>query len=962
MSRLKFVSTAGMALILAAAMGTPFTGCGTENVTLTPFGTITSVQLFDQPDFTVAFSIDDAVTNASSVSRVNWVFGDGTGFVEGAPSRTTISYRYNSTGNYQVTAFIFDSQGLAEQINGTVLVNPSNNPTPGPGETELPAQIAGGNPADGAINQPITTTIVWTAGARATSHDVYLGTDRDAVELATDASAGIFQGNQATTSFDPGGLTPDTTYYWRIDEVNSVGITKGTIRSFTTAAAPGKAKTPVPQTGSANARVDQVLQWTVGANTTSHDVYFGTDMMAVTDADRDTPDLFKGNQSGSTFDPEDENATVDGQLLGSTTYYWRVDEVGPGGTTTGDVWMFTTRAPPPLITTPNPADTAVDVPVTTIMSWNAASGVESYDVYLGLDPVDVALADRTSPEFQANRTSKNFQPPTLLFDTNYYWRVDTLGPGGTTTGIVLTFLTADIPAVVTLNAPLDNALDQDVVPTLDWTAGVGGGPLSSFEVFLSTNQNQVLTRNASARVATLNNSTMTFEPLTPLVANTEYFWTVDAVGPGGRNDGPIFRFRTGTLPELATAPQPANNATAVAPDVIMSWTAGLNALSHDVYFGTSSAVVSAATKDDAEYRGNQLLGNEMFSPPAGVPTALAANTQFFWRIDEVGTGGVRKGTVWNFRTGPGKAINPGPGDNNMNIEVTRNLTWTAGVGAATHDVYLGTDLTDVTNATTVTAAIFRGNQASTTFDPPGDLQANTTYFWRIDEVAADPSVKTKGDVWTFTTELGKATNPNPANNATGVELDKILEWTNGIGANSNDVYFGTSLSAVTNADTSDPEYRGNQGGNLFDPASVMAITANTTYFWRIDSVASGGMPITKGTIWRYTTIAPPAQVSGPAPVNGATNVSTSTSLTWAAADRAETYDVYFVSQADNALLPAGDQIANATTASPTFQGNQASRNFSPGALLNNTIYLWRIDSKNAAGTTTGAVFTFTTEP
>jgi hypothetical protein len=46
------------------------------------------------------------------------------------------------------------------------------------------------------------------------------------------------QGNQEGTGFDPGMLAYDTTYYWRIDEVNDAGTTTGVEWSFTTAAAP----------------------------------------------------------------------------------------------------------------------------------------------------------------------------------------------------------------------------------------------------------------------------------------------------------------------------------------------------------------------------------------------------------------------------------------------------------------------------------------------------------------------------------------------------------------------------------------------------------------------------------------------------------------------------------------------------------------------------------------------------
>jgi len=51
-------------------------------------------------------------------------------------------------------------------------------------------------------------------------------------------SPGTFQGNQTATTFEPGTMANDTTYYWRIDEVNPAGTTTGAVWSFTTLAAP----------------------------------------------------------------------------------------------------------------------------------------------------------------------------------------------------------------------------------------------------------------------------------------------------------------------------------------------------------------------------------------------------------------------------------------------------------------------------------------------------------------------------------------------------------------------------------------------------------------------------------------------------------------------------------------------------------------------------------------------------
>ncbi|MBT8102790.1 MAG: M6 family metalloprotease domain-containing protein [Gammaproteobacteria bacterium] len=94
---------------------------------------------------------------------------------------------------------------------------PSNDP-PGPASSPLPA--------NGATNVSVTADLSWTAGTDATSHDVYFGT----------SMIPPFIGNQPGSSYDPGALDADTTYYWRVDEVNGNGTTTGSNWSFTTAA------------------------------------------------------------------------------------------------------------------------------------------------------------------------------------------------------------------------------------------------------------------------------------------------------------------------------------------------------------------------------------------------------------------------------------------------------------------------------------------------------------------------------------------------------------------------------------------------------------------------------------------------------------------------------------------------------------------------------------------------------
>ena len=169
----------------------------------------------------------------------------------------------------------------------------------------MPGQATNPSPSNSATSVSTTADLSWTAGSGATSHDVYFGTD-------STPDSGEFQGNQTSTTFDPGTMSTSTTYYWRIDEKNASGTTTGTVWNFTTESAPDTtAPSPDPMTWSTE-------PYATGTSSISMTATTATDVSGVEYYFECTAG--GGNDSGW----QDSTTYSDTGLSASTQYTYRV--------------------------------------------------------------------------------------------------------------------------------------------------------------------------------------------------------------------------------------------------------------------------------------------------------------------------------------------------------------------------------------------------------------------------------------------------------------------------------------------------------------------------------------------------------------------------------------------------------------------------------------------------------------
>jgi hypothetical protein len=160
-------------------------------------------------------------------------------------------------------------------------------------------------------------------------------------------------------------------------------------------------------------------------------VFFGDNFNEVENA---TGGLPVGN---ITYDP--------GQLQLAKTYYWRIDEFDVVETHKGQVWSFTTEGG---VSNPVPANRAVDITQTPVLTWSPGVYSASHEIYFGTDADAVKNADTTSPEYKGsgNLGSESFEPGQLEWDTTYYWRIDeanNANPNSPWTGPLWSFTTAN---------------------------------------------------------------------------------------------------------------------------------------------------------------------------------------------------------------------------------------------------------------------------------------------------------------------------------------------------------------------------------------------------------------------------------------------------------------------------------------------------------------------------------------
>ena len=261
------------------------------------------------------YSSNPIVTNCTFSSNTTNYYGGGMDNYESSPTVTNCSFSGNQAWWY--------GGGMDNYLSWPVVTNCvlwGNTAPSGP-------QIYNDN-----SNPTITYSDVqgsWPGTGNIDADPCFVNLAESNYRLLSNSPC-IDAGNNSAV---PAGVTTDLDGFARFIDGDSNGtaiVDMGAYEYYCSCTAPpGKATTPYPANGAINVnRSTTVLTWAAGTGTvTSRDVYFGTATTPVTKVIAD------GTVLAYTPSPT---------MTGKKTYYWRVDEKNSAGTTTGDVWNFTT--------------------------------------------------------------------------------------------------------------------------------------------------------------------------------------------------------------------------------------------------------------------------------------------------------------------------------------------------------------------------------------------------------------------------------------------------------------------------------------------------------------------------------------------------------------------------------------------------------------------------------------------
>lgn len=455
------------------------------------------------------------------------------------------------------------------------------------------------SPAGGSTGVSKTPTFTWAASSDASSYILVVSQNSNL------SNPLVNQANIGGTSHSPSIVLGDqTTYYWAVTAVNSVGSASASNNgiSFTTTSG------PIVGDGLVNRE-----KW---------DGVSGTSILSLTNH-ANYPDNPSATSTLSSLDaPRNEGSDYGQRLWG----YLLPTETGTynfwiAGDDDAELWLSTD------------AYQANKQMIAGFVGW---TNPEQYDKYSGQASAGISL--QAGQEYYFEVLHKEADGGDHL---TVAWTTPSNVTRQTISGTVLSsFRHTQLPApeAFNLSTPANSSSDVSRVPTFNW--GVSN---------LATEYALVVSANADLSSPVVSESNIQNEAYTltsALNVSTTYYWQVTASNEGGSivaTNGPFsFTTEAQPLPGSFSLLQPSDGVTGTSWNPIFTWTSSFEANSYGIQVSTNSdlsnPVINATGVSGTSYT---------------VTSSLNGNTTYYWTVTAVNSSGSTSASngTFDFTTG-----------------------------------------------------------------------------------------------------------------------------------------------------------------------------------------------------------------------------------------------------------------------------------------------------------------------
>ncbi|MDQ7093885.1 cell wall-binding repeat-containing protein [Desulfosporosinus sp. PR] len=534
-----------------------------------------------------------------------------------------------------------------------------------------------------------------------------------------------------------------------------------------------------------------------------------------------------------------------------------------------------------------------------------ATAVSSSQVYLTWDPVGSTtgyyIYRSTSAagnySIVASPATNSYTDSGLSPGTAYYYKVkaaNILGVGSDSAIVYVVTVSSGSTAALTAPANLTATVASSSQIYLTWSSV---SYATSYYVYRATSSSAVYTMVGAPTTTSWTD--------TGLTLNTTYYYKIQAVSGSGVSAYSSIAYATTTNSSLI--PSAPANLTATftgSNQIYLSWTPVSYATYYYVYRATSSS--GPFTSIGAPATTNFTDSN------------VPQNTVYYYKVQAANSTGTSPNSAIVYATTNSSYSVPPAPSNIVATAVSVNqvyLTWDSVSNATYYYVYRSTSPYGTYSMIGV---------PTTTNYTDSTVTANTTYYYKLQAVGSAGSSSDSIIVNVTTTMSGSALTPPASLTATVISSNQVyLNWYPVSYANYYSVYRSTSLSGtytIVGVPTT---------ANYTDST----VSANTTYYYKVEAVGSGGSSPDSSIVYATTTTLNGA-LPAPTDVTATASSSTQIYLTWSPVSSATYYYVY---------------------RSTSFSGNYStigiptSTNITDTGLSPNTTYYYKVVAVGSTG-------------